>query len=221
MSEDDNQNPSGLVAVGTKALAVRSATLVKRGLALAESLQSENSGRPSDEKLTPSQVKCLFEAIDEDFRSGWGHVDVGNGLFEKGDWEGAISAFRKALRSNPNLAEAHSNLGLALRRTGDFDGAIAEYREALRLNPKLAAAHCGLGVALGNKGDLNGMISEEREALRLNPNSARAHYNLGAALERKQDLRESLQEYRIAYELNPEEPDYRKAYERLMKEMQQ
>ena len=39
MSDDDNQVPSALVAVGTKALAVRSETLIKRGLALAKSLQ--------------------------------------------------------------------------------------------------------------------------------------------------------------------------------------
>ena len=58
MSEDDNQVPSALVAVGTKALAVRSAALVKRGLALAKSLRDGdaeahyNLGRCSTTKAT-------------------------------------------------------------------------------------------------------------------------------------------------------------------------
>lgn len=109
MSEDDNRVPSALVAVGTKALAVRSETLIKRGLALARSLQ-------------PGDVAA--------------HLILGRALDDKGDWDGAIAEYREALRLNPNYDTVHNNLGIALGHKGDTDGAIAEYREALRLNPK-------------------------------------------------------------------------------------
>jgi hypothetical protein len=46
-------------------------------------------------------------------------------------------------------------------------------------------------------------------------------YPLGIALEHKRNYREALQEYRTAYELNPHGPDYRKAYERLLKRTRQ
>ena len=53
--------------------------------------------------------------------------------------------------------------------------------------------------------------------LRLKPNHAAAHDNLGFALEHRHNFWEALREYRAAYELNPQNPDYRKAYQRLVK----
>ena len=91
MSENDNQVPSALVPVGTKALAVRSATLVKRGLALAKSLQ------PGDAAA---------------------HVSLGFALHEKGDLDGAIAEYRTALRLRPDLVAAQNNLARTLRRKG-------------------------------------------------------------------------------------------------------
>jgi Flp pilus assembly protein TadD len=78
MSEDDNQVPSPLVAVGTKALAVRSATLVKRGLALPKSLQAGDADA---------------------------HHNLGVALSNKGDWDGAIAEWREALRLNVRAGE--------------------------------------------------------------------------------------------------------------------
>ena len=109
MSEDDNQVPSALVAVGTKALAVRSETLIKRGLALA---REPPAGRRS------------------------GALNLGIALYKKGDLDGAIAEYRAALRLTRMMHEAHCNSALALDDKGDLDGAIAEYREALRLNPE-------------------------------------------------------------------------------------
>jgi hypothetical protein len=56
------------------------------------------------------------------------------------------------------------------------------------------------------------MVAEEREAPRLNPNHCDAHYAVGYAFEKK-----ALEEYRTACELAPRNPDYRKAYEGLVK----
>jgi tetratricopeptide (TPR) repeat protein len=76
-------------------------------------------------------------------------------------------------------------------------------------------------VALMKKSDWDGAAAEEREALRLNPNNDFAHYVLGAVLEQKHNPQEALQEYRAAYELNPKNADYQKAYERLVKQVNQ
>jgi hypothetical protein len=70
MSEKDNQVPSALVRVGGRTLAVRSATLVKRGLALAKSLQ------PGDAAA---------------------HDTLGVALGDNGDLDGAIAEFRTAI----------------------------------------------------------------------------------------------------------------------------
>ena len=109
MSEKDNQVPSALVRVGDRTLAVRSATLIKRGLALAESLQ------PGDAAA---------------------HYNLGNALDKKGDLDGAIAEWRTAIRLQPDLADAHHNLGLALERKGDRRAALEESRTAYLLDPK-------------------------------------------------------------------------------------
>jgi len=59
------------------------------------------------------------------------------------------------------------------------------------------------------------------KGLRLNPNYANAHYGLGIALEFKSDVRGALQEYRSAYELDSKSSSFRKAYERVLQQVNQ
>jgi tetratricopeptide (TPR) repeat protein len=156
------------------------------------------------------------------------HVYLGTalGFGYKGDWDGAIAECREALRLEPKDDQAHVCLGSALEGKGDSDGAVAEYREALNLNPTNDLAHAYLGWELGQncewdtaRCDWDAAVEEERQALRLNPNSAFAHYHLGVAIEKKGDQQGALQEFRAAYELDPQNPAYRKAYQRLVHEV--
>jgi len=144
------------------------------------------------------------------------HATLGAALGSKKDWDGEIAEEREAQRLNSKNSNAHVYLGAALGEKGDWQADIAEQREALGLEPSNVLAHASLGYALGKRGDSNGEIAEYREALRLNPNDAAAHYLLGFAMERKRASQEALQHYRAAYQLNPLDPDYRKAYERLL-----
>jgi tetratricopeptide (TPR) repeat protein len=190
MSEDDNQVRSALVAVGTGALAVRSATLIKRGLALAKSLQfpeALHESNPSKEQLEDSA-----RFLDR----------LGQHRQLLGDTDGAIAKYREAIRLNADYALAHYNLGVALGRKGDTDGEIAAYREAIRAKPDFAEAHYNLGLALRDKGDWDGAVAEYREAMRLDPNfaSSHGHFNFGVALGRKGDVDGEIAEYREALE---------------------
>ena len=58
-----------------------------------------------------------------------------------------LSEYQKALKINPNYAEAHSNLGLAFAQKGRLDDAINEFQEALRLKPDLSPAQSNLAKA--------------------------------------------------------------------------
>jgi arylsulfatase A-like enzyme/Tfp pilus assembly protein PilF len=51
----------------------------------------------------------------------------------------AIAAYRQALKSDPQMAEAHLNLGYALQRHGDMSSAKSEYEAACKLDAK----YCG------------------------------------------------------------------------------
>lgn len=144
------------------------------------------------------------------------HSNLAMALVRKSDWDGALAECREALRLNPNSYPAHTDLGIILMHSGDQAGAVAQFREALRLNAGYTAAHVELGLALLKGGDAEGAIEEERDALQQSPGNATAHFYLGAGLEKSNRQQEALAEYRAAYELKPSNPDFRKAYNRLL-----
>ena len=53
------------------------------------------------------------------------HYLLGNALHLKGDVDGAIAAFRRAIALTPNHAQAHNNLGVVYRERGLTDLAVA------------------------------------------------------------------------------------------------
>ncbi|MDQ6893164.1 MAG: tetratricopeptide repeat protein [Acidobacteriota bacterium] len=55
---------------------------------------------------------------------------VGNARYDREDWDGAIEAYRKAVRKAPKDANILSDLGAAYRNRGDFKQAIASFEKA-------------------------------------------------------------------------------------------
>src|SRR5262249_55905949 len=76
------------------------------------------------------------------------HYGMGIALYRKGDMDGAIAAYEKAIALMPKHVGAHNNLGNALQRKGDFDAAAAWYHKALVLSPNDPYVHCALGNSL-------------------------------------------------------------------------
>ncbi|MBF0458202.1 MAG: tetratricopeptide repeat protein [Nitrospirae bacterium] len=125
---------------------------------------------------------------------------------EKGAYDKAIVNFTKALKINPNLAEAYYNLGLIYgKEKHDFDNAIAGFSRAIQINPGYAEAHNNLGQAyLIGKHDYDKAIAEYSEAVKINPNYAEAYYNRGVAYyEGKHDNDKAVNEYSEAIKINP------------------
>ncbi len=123
----------------------------------------------------------------------------------KGDFDGAITSYREAIRLKPDLAYAHSNLGGALDAKGDHDGAIAACREAIRLKPDYAEAHVQPPGRPGRPG---------ASATRPSPSIARRSGSsptmprptpTSAALVAKGDHDGAIAEYRQAIELEPKD----------------
>ena len=80
----------------------------------------------------------------------------GNAKYNKGDLDGAILDWDKAIELNPKYADAYYNRGIAKSDKGDLDGAILDYDKAIELNPKFALAYYNRGLAKKDKGDLDG-----------------------------------------------------------------
>lgn len=61
--------------------------------------------------------------------------DEGVGHYRQGHWDVAEGHFRKALKADANLAEAHFNLGLSLDKMDKHGDATAAFKKAAELAP--------------------------------------------------------------------------------------
>lgn len=65
--------------------------------------------------------------------------DEGVGHYRQGHWDVAEGHFRKALKADAKLAEAHFNLGLSLDKMGKHEDATAAFKKAAELAPTRVA----------------------------------------------------------------------------------
>ena len=68
-------------------------------------------------------------------------------------FDAAINNYKKALKINPDYADAYNNMGNALKDKGDLEAAIESYKQALKIKPDYVQAYNNMGNALRKKGD--------------------------------------------------------------------
>ena len=135
-------------------------------------------------------------------------MNLGAILEAQGQREEAEASFRRALRLNPNLAEAHVNLGNILHAQGKLEEAAASHARAMALKPEFAEACFNLANALQALGRLEEAVASYQRALALRPKRAEYHGNLGNTLLAMGRLDEAEACYRQALAL---QPDYAEA----------
>jgi tetratricopeptide (TPR) repeat protein len=97
----------------------------------------------------------------------------------------ARDAYERALRLDPNHADAHVNLGRLLHEQRAPAAAETHYRAALEFDPQHSIAAFNLGVALEDLGRTNEAIASYEKSLELEPLNADAHFNLAGVYERR------------------------------------
>lgn len=117
----------------------------------------------------------------------------------------AKEAALKALRLDPNLAEAHLGLGKVLFFGEiDLDGAMREYQRAVELNPNDATAHHWYGNdALAALGRFDEAIAEGRRAVELDPLSPVINADLGTTFYYARRFEEAARQLRRTLEIDP------------------
>ncbi|MDY6806046.1 MAG: tetratricopeptide repeat protein [Cyanobacteriota bacterium] len=81
------------------------------------------------------------------------HLKRGEKLAKKGDIEGAIAAWQKAIEIEPDLAEAYGKIGSVLKHKGNFVEAIPLLQKAIELKPDCGTAYqhlCAIARDTGN-----------------------------------------------------------------------
>ena len=69
-------------------------------------------------------------------------------FFGQGKIDEALTHFNAALKTNPDISEAHNNIGIIMIHKGNINEAIFHFQEAVRLNPEFELAQDNLQRAL-------------------------------------------------------------------------
>ena len=75
-------------------------------------------------------------------------------LERQGDFEGALTSYRLALRGAPSDVRLLQNIAILYSKTEQPEEAIRHYRKALELDQELPGAHYGLAFLLVKRGAL-------------------------------------------------------------------
>ncbi len=103
------------------------------------------------------------------------HLNFGNLLLLKRDFNGAIGHYEQAVALEPEFSEAYVCLGRAMFTVGRIDEALRCGESALRLDPASAKGHMNLGHALQVSGLAEDAIHHFREAINLDAHLAEAY----------------------------------------------
>src|SRR6266446_3984559 len=117
----------------------------------------------------------------------------------------AKEAALKALRLDPNLAEAHAALGKVLFFSEiDLAGAMREYKRAIELEPNDATAHHWFGNdSLAALGQFEEAIAEGKRSVELDPLSVVINVDLGETFYYARRYDEAARQMRKALEIDP------------------
>jgi spermidine synthase len=110
--------------------------------------------------------------------------NLGTAYTSLGLYAEAIEQFSKALKIDPDYAQAHANIGICLASQGrsHLDEAIRHYRAALNIAPEDADTHYNLGSALMAEGNFNEAAAHFMKALQLRPGFSMAQADLQKAM---------------------------------------
>lgn len=129
---------------------------------------------------------------------------LGLSLYNRGEFENALSQFRIILDYNPSFIQARLLTGVILLKQGRIDDSISEIGKILQLDDRHALAHNILGSAYMAKGMSEEGMKEFSRTTELDPKIIDAHLKKGIFHLSKGRTKEAETDLRTAVQVAPE-----------------
>jgi len=152
----------------------------------------------------PKQANAILGKLTSQQMTAEMLVSIGEVYNHLGDYEHALSCFRKAIQQDPSIKKAHDDAGSALIRLDRPAEAIGELQAELKINPDEPDTQYRLAYALLQTGQEEQAIEVLRTLIAAHPNHARGRYDLGKELLETGKTEEAIQNLEAAAKLDPE-----------------
>lgn len=183
---------------------VGSPDLDLKSLALA-SLHLAQDNNPKIHNYLAQKLEELQGDEVDKVRKRWGMIMpyLAKKYEDRGAYQQAIIAYKRALEVLPDNVATLSHLGYCYQQMGNTGEAIRYYQKTTLIAPNDDMSWVNLGSAYQNTGNEKGAIEAYLKAEEINPWNAVTHFNLGNFHYRLDDLRNAIERYTKAIELDP------------------
>jgi CHAT domain-containing protein/Flp pilus assembly protein TadD len=130
--------------------------------------------------------------------------EQGNTQLFTGNFEGALTSFKKAIEFNPNFYEAWMNHGAALSELGLHKDAIASFDKVVEIQPDFHNAWSNRGLMLIHLEHYEDAIISFDNAVEIQPDCHEAWFDRGNALASLQRYEEAIASFDHAVKIQPE-----------------
>ena len=151
----------------------------------------------------PTDTVLTDPTINENAATPADYVCLGREFKDQGKMNAALDCFQKALRLDPNLAEAAYCTGNILLLQKNPAQAAFWYKKTLQIKSDHVDAHNNLGSAFNEMARCDDAVACFKQAIALEPEFAEAHFNLGLSFKNKGNAKAAIACYRKALQQNP------------------
>ena len=115
------------------------------------------------------------------------YINLGKDEYNRGNYDGALYCFDKAIALNPDNSRLYNDRGLSYFALEDTNLAISDFSKAIELDTDFEEAYYNRGLAYFGQGDyydrepFKNATSDFTKAIELNPDNLEAYYNRGLA----------------------------------------
>jgi tetratricopeptide (TPR) repeat protein len=131
-------------------------------------------------------------------------LEKGKALFEKQDFEAAITELNTFLIQQPNNADALYTRAISYRKIEKYDDSVADLSAILERLPEEATLLCDRGISHFKNKNIEAALADMDKAVELEPNNP-FRYSSRAYIKGKTDIYGAIADYEKAIELDPKD----------------